>query len=70
MQETRVGSLGRDDALEEEMATHSSVLAWKSRGQRSLAGYSLGDGKQAGHDLVTEPSRRAKPCSQELITLG
>ena len=29
MQETRVRSLGREDTLEEEMATHSSVLAWK-----------------------------------------
>ena len=26
---TRVGSLGRDDALEEEMATYSSILAWE-----------------------------------------
>ena len=26
--------------LEEEMATHSSVLAWEFQGQRSLAGYS------------------------------
>ena len=29
MQETRVRSLGREDALEEEMATHSSILAWR-----------------------------------------
>ena len=29
MQETRVQSLGRDDLLEKEMATHSSILAWK-----------------------------------------
>ena len=29
MQETQVGSLGREDPLEEEMATHSSILAWK-----------------------------------------
>ena len=29
MQETRVGSLGWEDPLEEEMATHSSILAWK-----------------------------------------
>ena len=26
--------------LEEEMATHSSILAWKIPWQRSLAGYS------------------------------
>ena len=29
MRETRVRSLGREDPLEKEMATHSSILAWK-----------------------------------------
>ena len=29
MQETQVRSLGQEDPLEEEMATHSSVLAWE-----------------------------------------
>ena len=29
MQETRVCSLGWEDPLEEEMATHSSILAWE-----------------------------------------
>ena len=29
MQEVRVPSLGWEDALEKEMATHSSVLAWR-----------------------------------------
>ena len=29
MQETQVRSLGQEDPLEEEMATHSSVLAWR-----------------------------------------
>ena len=29
VQETRVQSLGWEDPLEEEMATHSSVLAWR-----------------------------------------
>ena len=40
MQEMRVRSLGLEDPLEEEMATHSSILAWKIHGQRSLAGHS------------------------------
>ena len=40
MQETRVRSLGREDPLEKGMATHSSILAGKSYGQRSLVGYS------------------------------
>ena len=29
MQETQVWSLGQEDPLEKEMATHSSILAWK-----------------------------------------
>ena len=29
LQETQVQSLGHEDLLEEEMATHSSILAWE-----------------------------------------
>ena len=36
-QEALAGSLGWDDPLEEKMATHSSILAWRIPG---LAGYS------------------------------
>ena len=36
-----VGSTpGLEDPLEEGMATHSNILAWRTHGQRSLAGYS------------------------------
>ena len=40
MQETPVQFLGWEDPLEEDIATHSSIHAWVSHGQRSLAGYS------------------------------
>ena len=41
MWETRVPTLGREDPLEEGMATHSSILAWRiPMDRRSLAGYS------------------------------
>ena len=30
MRETQVRSLGWEDSLEKEMATHSSILAWKN----------------------------------------
>ena len=40
LQETWVWSLGQKDPLEEEMVTHSSILAKTIGGQRSLAGYS------------------------------
>ena len=37
-QETWVQSLGGEDPLEEEMATHSSILAWKSPWTEELSG--------------------------------
>ena len=40
MWETQVQSLGWEDPLEEGMATHSNILAWRIHGQWSLAGYS------------------------------
>ena len=40
MKETQIRSLGWEDPLEKEMATHSSILAWRIHGQRSLVGYS------------------------------
>ena len=39
MQETQIQPLGQEDPLEEEMATHSSILPEKSHGQRSLVGH-------------------------------
>ena len=54
MQETWVQPLSQEDPLEEEMATHSSILAWKIHGQRSLVGYSPRGLRAAGHDLATK----------------
>ena len=47
MQEIRVQSLGREDALEKSMAIDSSVLAWRIPGQRSLADCSPWGGKKS-----------------------
>ena len=38
MQETWVQSLGQEDPMEQEMATHSSVLAWKIPGMEEPVG--------------------------------
>ena len=46
MQESSVQSLGGEDLLEKEMATHSSILAWETHGQMSLVGYPWG-GKES-----------------------
>ena len=39
MLEVWVQSLGREEPLEKEMATHSNILAGRSHGQRRLVGY-------------------------------
>ena len=39
MQETWVRPLGREDPLEKEMATHSSILAWRIPWTEEPAGY-------------------------------
>ena len=38
VQETRVRSLGWEDSLEKEMATHSSILVWKVSWTEELGG--------------------------------
>ena len=51
MQEIQVVSLGPEDPLEKEMATHSSVLAWRIRGawQATVRGIT-----RIRHNLVTK----------------
>ena len=56
MQETYemwVRSLGRENPLEEGMATHSSILPGESHGQRSLEGYSPWGCKESDTNEVT-----------------
>ena len=40
MQEMQVQSLGQEDPLEKEMATHSHILAWEIPWTEELADYS------------------------------
>ena len=50
MWETQVRSLGREDPLEKEMATHSSILAWKIPWAEELGGlWSIGS-QRVGHN--------------------
>ena len=44
MQETQVVSLGQEDPLEEEMATHSNILAWKNTMDRGACWATAGGG--------------------------
>ena len=50
MQETQVQSLGQEDLLEKEMATHSSILAWKIPWMEELGGLQSMGSQRVGHD--------------------
>ena len=50
MQETWVRSLGWEDPLEKEMATHSSILAWKVSWTEEPGGLQSMGLQRVGHD--------------------
>ena len=54
MQETQVQSLGWEDPLEEGMATHSSILAWRFPGTEEPGGLQSMGSPRVRHDWVTK----------------
>ena len=50
MRETQVRSLGREDPLEKEMATHSSILAWRIPWTEEPGGLQSTGLQRVGHD--------------------
>ena len=54
MQEMRVQSLGWEDPLEEEMATHSSILAWEIPWTPEPSRLQFIELQKVGHNLATE----------------
>ena len=53
MQETGVQSLGQEDPQEKEMATHSSILAWRIPWTGEPGGLQSMGSQRVGHDKVT-----------------
>ena len=53
MQETWVQSLGLEDPLEKEMATHSSILAWKIPWMEQPGGLRSTGSQRVGHNFTT-----------------
>ena len=53
VQETWVRSLGREGALEKEMATHSSILTWEISWTEEPGGLQSIASQRIGHDWVT-----------------
>ena len=54
IQETQVRSLGQEDPLEEEMSTHSRILAWEIPWTEEPGGLQSMGPQIIGHDLATE----------------
>ena len=50
MQETQVQPLGREDPLEKEVATHSSILAWEIPRTGEPGGLQSTGSQRVGHD--------------------
>ena len=49
-QETQVGSLGQEEPLEKDMATHSSTLAWEIPWTEENDGLQFKGLQRVGHD--------------------
>ena len=49
-QETQVRSLGQEDLLQKEMATHSSILAWRIPWTEEPDGLQSMGSQRVGHD--------------------
>ena len=54
MQEPQVPSLGQEDPLEKEMATHSSIFAWEIPWTEEPGGLQSMGSQRVGHNLVTK----------------
>jgi len=50
VQDTQVQSLDREDPLEEEMTTHSSILAWRVSRTEEPGGLQSVGSQRVGHD--------------------
>ena len=50
MQETKVQSLGLEDPLEKDMATHSSILAWRIQWTEETGGLRSMGSQRVRHD--------------------
>ena len=58
MQETQIQSLGWEDPLEKEVATCSSILAWKIPWTEEPGGLQSMASQRVGRDLVTKQQQQ------------
>ena len=58
MQETSVQSLGQEDPLEKEMATHSCILAWEIPWTEEPGGLQFMGLQRVGNNLVSKQQQK------------
>ena len=72
MQETRVWSLGREDPLEKEMATHSNILAWRIPWKKEPGGLQSNESQESDmaewlthtHSIMYKKMHKGKNLTQ------
>ena len=64
--ETWVQSLGWEDLLEKEMATHSSILGWRIPWTEEPGRLQFMESQRVGHHLATEQQQHGREQIQEL----
>ena len=67
MQKTQVQSLGQEDPLKEEMATHSSILAWEILWTEEPGGLQSMGLKRVGCDLMIKQQQQEKFKTEYLM---
>ena len=70
MQEMQIQFLDQKDPLEEEMATHSSILAWEIPWTEELGGpQPMGLQKRVRHDLATKQNKLLHTSESQFLYL-
>ena len=68
MQESWVRSLGQEDPLEKEMATHSSILVWEIPWSEEPGGlHAVHEVPRVGHNLVTKSPTTIETESRSVV---
>ena len=69
-QETQVRSVGREDPLEKEMATHSSILAWRIPWTEEPGGLQSMESQRVRHNWATNTFTSIRKAWTQLIQLA
>ena len=70
MQETQVGSMGQENPLEKEMATHSSIFAWETPWIEEPGGLQFMGSQRVKHNLATKKKKKQILCVSTLVKGG